>query len=268
MLQIGETLRDARERRGLALSNCEAATRIRARYLAAMEDERFDALPDPAYVRSFLRTYARFLDVDADLLLEEYDSRAAPEPAPGPLDRGRRPPLGRSLGHTAAASLRRRLIEPRPPRAERPPRRLPWLALGGLVAVGLLVWAGRDGERPALERAVPADRSPPAATITQTAPAAPAAPASPAVRAPGVRLTSAGGGSWVQARRGGPQGPVLYEGTLAAGTARSFPLGHPIWLRIGWTPSLAVTVGGRPAALPAGTGNFLVTSEGVRALPG
>ena len=65
MIDIGNTLRSARLRRDLDLHDCELETRIRARYLAAMEEEHFDVLPEPAYARGFLRNYAKFLGLDA-----------------------------------------------------------------------------------------------------------------------------------------------------------------------------------------------------------
>ena len=65
MFEIGTSLREARERQKLELSQVEGATRIRARYLQAFEDERFDILPGVAYAKGFLRTYADYLGLDA-----------------------------------------------------------------------------------------------------------------------------------------------------------------------------------------------------------
>ena len=56
---IGATLREARLRQNLEIAECAAATRIRERYLVAIEDGRFESLPDPAYVNGFVRAYAR-----------------------------------------------------------------------------------------------------------------------------------------------------------------------------------------------------------------
>ncbi len=75
MFEIGNTLREARLRRGLDILDCEAETKIRAKYLRAMEEEQFDLMPSPTYVRGFLRTYADFLDLDGRLVLDEYESR-------------------------------------------------------------------------------------------------------------------------------------------------------------------------------------------------
>lgn len=60
---IGTALRDARRAKGLDIQECAAAIYIRARYLAAIEDGRFDDLPDPAYVSGFVRAYADYLGV-------------------------------------------------------------------------------------------------------------------------------------------------------------------------------------------------------------
>ena len=87
LFEIGSTLREARMRQGLELRDAERATRIRARYLAALEEERFDQLPAEAYAKGFLRTYADFLGLDADLFVAELNSRfeaSRPPPPPSP----------------------------------------------------------------------------------------------------------------------------------------------------------------------------------------
>jgi cytoskeleton protein RodZ len=75
MPEIGSTLREARMRARIDISEIEAETKIRAKYLRALENEEWGLLPGPAYVRSFLRTYAEALGLDAKLLLEEYKLR-------------------------------------------------------------------------------------------------------------------------------------------------------------------------------------------------
>ena len=89
---VGATLRKARNRRKLGLSEVEAATRIRARYLRAIEAEEWDALPGGVYTRAFIRTYADHLGLDGARLAAEHGE----EPEPGPADdgaAGRRPRL-------------------------------------------------------------------------------------------------------------------------------------------------------------------------------
>jgi hypothetical protein len=75
MADIGSTLREARMRTRIDISEVEAQTKIRARYLRAIENEEWDLLPGPVYVKSFLRTYGDFLGVDSRLLVDEYKRR-------------------------------------------------------------------------------------------------------------------------------------------------------------------------------------------------
>jgi transcriptional regulator with XRE-family HTH domain len=75
MPDIGESLREARVRARIDVSEIEARTKIRAKYLRALENEEWHLLPGPTYVKSFLRTYAEALDLDAKLLVDEYKLR-------------------------------------------------------------------------------------------------------------------------------------------------------------------------------------------------
>lgn len=72
MPDIGATLREARMRARIDVSEIEAQTKIRAKYLRALENEEWDLLPGPTFVKSFLRTYAQALGLDSKAILEEY----------------------------------------------------------------------------------------------------------------------------------------------------------------------------------------------------
>ena len=72
MPEIGPTLREARMRARIDVSEIEAKTKIRAKYLRALENEEWGLLPGPTFVKSFLRTYAQALDLDGKALVEEY----------------------------------------------------------------------------------------------------------------------------------------------------------------------------------------------------
>jgi cytoskeletal protein RodZ len=111
MAEIGETLRDARMRARIDVSEIEAKTKIRAKYLRALENEEWGLLPGPTFVKSFLRTYAQALGLDGKALVEEYrlhhehPSDAALEPIVSRPDRagrgragGGRPGPGRAGG--------------------------------------------------------------------------------------------------------------------------------------------------------------------------
>jgi hypothetical protein len=75
MADIGSTLREARMRARIDISEVEARTKIRAKYLRAIENEEWDLLPGPVYVKSFLKTYSEFLGLDSRLLIDEYKRR-------------------------------------------------------------------------------------------------------------------------------------------------------------------------------------------------
>lgn len=117
---VGASLLDARSRRKLSLADVEAVTKIRARYLRALENEEWDELPGDAYARAFVRTYAGYLGLDAERLAEEVRQGS------GALRPGERLPR----------------VDPRPHRAQpqrlrRGPRVSPKL-VAALVSAGLV----------------------------------------------------------------------------------------------------------------------------------
>jgi cytoskeleton protein RodZ len=121
MPDIGATLQEARMRARIDISEVEAATKIRAKYLRAIENEEWDMLPGPTFVKSFLRTYADYLGIDGRMLVDEYKLRHEPLPDQAELQ---------ALGPPRAPS--RRLPTPRPPQIPRG-----WLIAGSVV--GLLI---------------------------------------------------------------------------------------------------------------------------------
>lgn len=114
-------------RQRLDITDVEAQTKIRAKYLRALENEDFGMLPGSTFVKSFLRTYAEFLGLDPHVLVEEYRARHDPRDE-SELTPFARPPKGR--------------------RRRRPPRRGPgWLPIAGAVTaiVALLLVLGLTG---------------------------------------------------------------------------------------------------------------------------
>jgi len=237
MYEIVNSLREARVRQGIDYPTAEAGTRIRTRYLRAMEDEDFDLLPDPSYVRGFLRAYASYLGIDPALVLDEYESRYG------------------VLAHALSPEGRRRAQR----RADRGPRRreaqLLWLAIGGVAGVAVLTWLGIGGS---------AGQAP--GTPTSTA---------PAVTAPApvhsVNLSFTGGGargSYLEVRTGSATGATLYSGLLVPGATRAFTVPNQAWVRIGNPRLVTVTLDGQPLAIVGGTGEFLITRDGATRIPG
>lgn len=95
MPEIGASLREARMRAKLDITEVEADTKIRGKYLRALENEEWALLPGPTFVRSFLRTYGDYLGIDGRMLVEEfklrhegYDDRDLP-PLGAPRSAGR-----------------------------------------------------------------------------------------------------------------------------------------------------------------------------------
>lgn len=101
MEEIGARLRRAREARGITLEQAEEETRIRRKYLEALETGDKAELPGEVYLKGFLRTYGNYLSLDGPALVEEY--KLAKE--------GRRPPQQTTAAENAA---RRAAVEPAP----------------------------------------------------------------------------------------------------------------------------------------------------------
>jgi cytoskeleton protein RodZ len=129
MPSIGDSLREARMRQHLDIADVESRTKIRAKYLRALENEEFGMLPGPTFVKTFLRTYAEALGLDPQVLVEEYRATYEPREEAEHLQQ---------LGPTAVARDRRRGggIGPPPPR--------PWVLIGlaALTVVGVLLVIG------------------------------------------------------------------------------------------------------------------------------
>jgi cytoskeletal protein RodZ len=168
MPEIGETLRETRMRRRIDMTEVEAATKIRAKYLRALENEEWDLLPGPTFVKTFLRTYAEYLDLDPRLLVEEYRQRYE-RPSTQDL---------RPFKPGAAAQRRRRRRGPSGPAVV--------VVLGVVVLLGVLYLIGTqwgNGEKDA----PPAANTP---TPTATAKATATATATPTRRAATPKVVS------------------------------------------------------------------------------
>jgi cytoskeletal protein RodZ len=80
MTSIGETLRRERLRRNLELRQISEDLKISSRMLAAIEDEQFDRLPGGVFSRSFVRQYARYLELDEEAIAERVEQVLEPVP--------------------------------------------------------------------------------------------------------------------------------------------------------------------------------------------
>jgi helix-turn-helix protein len=135
MPEIGDQLRETRLRNRIDITDVEAATKIRAKYLRALENEEWELLPGPTFVKTFLRTYADYLGLDARNLVEEYRARYE-RPAAQELT-----PFGTNLGGRRARPRR--------------PIFAPWMAVlvGVLALIAALYLLGTWGGDPDEEQA-------------------------------------------------------------------------------------------------------------------
>ena len=218
MFEIGNSLREARVRRGVEFAQAELGTKIRGKYLRALEEEQFDVLPAQTYVKGFLRTYAEYLGLDGQLYVDEYNSRFV-------------------SGGAHEASIARRSTA----RPQRRNRRIETnvvliaLALIGVVTVvALVAWTASSG-----------DKSPKAKS--------PAAPASHRrARPPAALLTvvAVRGSTHLTARKSGATGNVAYDGTVQKGDPAVAIRGKRLWVQIDSPENLKIHVRGKLVHVP------------------
>jgi cytoskeleton protein RodZ len=191
---IGSSLREARTRQGLEFDEMETRTKVRAKYLRMLEEERFDQLPGHTYTKGFLRVYADSLGLDGRLYVDEYNSRfVAGDEDYGPRTRRVQPARNRSRQRRES-----RVVV------------LTLLAIAIVTALVIAAWRFGAPEDPSVEGVGPAKQTTTAAT--------------PAGRGQTitVEVRAAKGPSFVVVRAGSPSAAPLYSGTLERGTSQRF----------------------------------------------
>jgi hypothetical protein len=207
LFEIGNSLREARTRRGMEFAQAEQTTKIRGKYLRALEEERFDVLPSETYVKGFLRTYADYLGLDGQLYVDEYNSRFV---------------TGEDWHPRVQRSSHREKRE------RRLQANVVLIAIAAIALVTIVVitaWSSSGG-----------------GAKTPHATRVPSAPHRAAV--PGLVITAVGGPSKVIVNRTGAGGRILYEGTLEQGQVQSFS-GKTFWLNLGAPENLVIKVAGK-----------------------
>jgi hypothetical protein len=213
VFEIGNSLREARERQGLGYPEIELATKIRAKYIRALEEEDFTSIPGDAYIRGFLRSYAEYLGLDGDVYVDEYASRFITswrdELPPRPERRRLR---------TSERHLERRAV---------------LLVVAGIVLVAVLVFAafsipGSSSHRPG--HGAKRDRR--------------------STPAPQLVLRGVGRGTYVEVRRT-RAGKVALQGTVDPGQTDRLP-GSRFYLLVRSPAGIRITLHGRSVSLPAG----------------
>ncbi|MBV8197334.1 MAG: helix-turn-helix domain-containing protein [Candidatus Eremiobacteraeota bacterium] len=219
---LGERFRAAREARGISLSQAGEAIRIRSLYLAAIEEENWSTIGAPVYIRGFLRTYARFLGLDPEEAVAEFNRTQpafAAQPAePRRLERGAAPVwLSSALLWTAGTIA--------------------------VLLIAFVVFTELTLPRRTVVQTVPLETPSTMAATPQTPPA-PAHP-SPAAFAGADGANSLAlvlsGPSWLRVT---VDGNVSMEGTFPAGTAKTFH-GKSALVRIGNAGAVEIYVDGK-----------------------
>jgi len=234
VFEIGSSLREARVRQGLEFAEIETGTKIRGKYLHALEDEHFDVLPGETYIKGFLRTYAEYLGLDGQLYVDEFNSRyVAPEEI--------QPIRARRTAHT------------------RSHRRVQGgvlvAALVGIAVVTALVIVAWTSGSPSKQNLAGVNPTTPKKHKTHAP-----APARAKITLRAVRSNV----SLLAVRKGGPTGKVLLENVeLAPGDAKHFTR-RKIWIQTGTPENLRVIVNGKRVTFPGGKPlAFIVTARGI-----
>jgi cytoskeleton protein RodZ len=220
VFEIGTSLREARLRKQIDIPEAEQGTKIRAKYLRALEDEQFELLPAQPYVKGFLRSYAEYLGLDGQLYVDEYNSRYV---------------IGEDGGGEQPFRPRRR----ESPRARTPAHRrfeksVVLLALGAIVAIAALVFAAFKFSGGPSSQKIPNLGSGSAANRSA---------------ASGLVIRAVRGPVTLQIHRGGPAGKLLFQGTLDVGRRVTFAA-QPVWVGIDRPENLRVIVDHRTLRLP------------------
>ena len=231
MFEIGISLREARLRQHLELPEVEQATKIRGKYLRALEEEQFEVLPATTYVTGFLRAYADYLGLDGQLYVDEFNSRYIAGEEETPL-RARR---------TSTVNTQRRVESN--------------TILFALVAIGIvtalaLAAAKFGGSKP---QNTPLSAAPNAAAKHKAV--------RPTVA--NVVLTAKRGSAWLMVHARSASGPQLFQGVLEQG--KSLPVsGKRLWINVDKPENLTVRLNGKLKPIPTGKPMvFLVTPKGV-----
>ena len=233
MFEIGNSLREARDRQGLDFPQIEAGTKIRGKYLRALEEEHFDVLPAQTYVKGFLRSYAEYLGLDGQLYVDEFNSRYV-------------------VGEEEAPIRARRTVRPR--RHRRVQSSVLIAALVGIALVTALVivaWTRGNPEQQSVVGLTPSTATEP--TVTP----------SPGHKRANVRLAvrASVGSSWLRVQRGSR---VLFQNWLDLGQTRVFS-GRSLRLEARTPDALVLRLNGKRVQFPAGARVVVVTPSGLRA---
>jgi len=237
VFEIGNSLREARLRQTLDFPEIEQATKIRAKYLRALEDEQFDVLPAQTYVKGFLRSYAEYLGLDGQLYVDEYNSRFVVGEEESPARPRRSAPPSRGVQVQSRVVL------------------LTLLGIAAVTALVIVAWTrGEPQKKEPVGLAGTPGQKPAAVTPL------------PRVKVNTVRLivTAKRGNCWLEVHSGSATGRILFQGTLELGQRKLFT-GRKLWITLDRPENLGTVLNGHSRRLPGGgVKTLIVTSQGIR----
>ena len=256
MFEIGSALREARERRGLSYSQVEEETKIRGRYIRALEDEDFGVLPGSTYTKGFLRAYADYLGLDGHLFIDEFNSRYH-----DPRTEDEQPIYPPS---------RRKITR------QRRETNIVLIALAGIVAVASIFFVfGFVSDTPHRPLPTPPSTSHSSNTTPHTSSSFSTNQTSKktqhqAPKAYRIQISAANGDSYLTVHLRTAHGPdaTSVHGTdlgnylLHQGEVADIRATGPVYLSLGRPSSVTVSVAGKQRTLPPGF-TFTITRSGV-----
>jgi cytoskeleton protein RodZ len=238
MFEIGNSLREARLRQGLDLAEIEQATKIRSRYLRALEEEQFELLPAQTYVKGFLKAYADQLGLDGDLYVEEFNSRYATEEEPVQHGRG-----GGGRGSW-----------PAPMRLQSSAVLISLTAIGLAGALVVAAWRfGATDEPDDIPGLPPAAQQSPKETTKAQRTQQRRSKRVAANRPIRLVASAVGGRCWLEIHRGSETGELLYQGTLEQGRSTAPFTGRRLWIAVGAPANVVIKLNGRRVSVPRGS---------------
>ena len=223
MFEIGNTLREARVRRNLTLQQVEEDTKIRVKYVQAMENEDFDLMPGATYVKGFLRTYSEYLALDPEVMLDEYRSRGV-----------KTAEIQEPFGGVSMLGA---------PRSHRGRNTVVFVAVICLLVLGVIWILGRGSDMQPSTKPGALGITSPSPSPSASNSAKPQQTTTPVVKGE-LSISAPEGESWLEVRRDGSTGTVLFSGTVKKGKTRVF-VGDVLWLRLGNPSAVRLRVEGR-----------------------
>jgi len=256
--ELGAILKKAREEKGFSLDHVQEETKIRKRYLEALEQGDYDVLPGKFYIRAFIKSYAEFVGLDADEVLKHYQVEA-PEPEM---------PVNEAMPSR----------KPKRMRSVRSERFGKWLfnvlLWGFLLLVIFVIWfyyynndetpANEADNTPITDNSQPTALPTPTSALGQATPTPTPTPTiqpvtltkvqssgkedtfavSPVKESYELVITNSGGASWLEVYDNGKNGTKLFYSNIQDGQTETFTVSSDVYLNLGRPANIEVTLDG------------------------